>query len=182
MSIFLIENYDPAWPVEFGQLSAVLGSALSGLAVAIEHVGSTAVPNLAAKPIIDIDVVIAAEQQLLEAIRALAPAGYTYQGELGIAGRHAFGRLGEDVPRNGACRVWAEHNLYVCAKDCPELKRHLAFRDFLRSHPATTAQYEQLKRELMQQHPRDREAYSTGKREFVEHVLKLAAVPAPAGG
>jgi GrpB-like predicted nucleotidyltransferase (UPF0157 family) len=182
MSILYLENYNPAWPEAFEQLHGALGSALGRLAQAIEHVGSTAVPGLAAKPIIDVDVVLASEQRLLEAIRALAPVGYTYQGELGIAGRHSFGRLGEDVPRDGSHRQWPEHHLYLCAQGCPELQRHLAFRDYLRGHPATAAQYERLKRELMQRSPRDREAYTLGKSEFVEQVLKLAAVPLAVGG
>src|ERR1700722_3724493 len=116
-----IVEYDPRWPSIFQELSTPLWNALRQLAVAIEHVGSTAVPGLAAKPIIDIDVVIASLSDLPAAVASLAAAGYTHQGDLGIAGREAF----------LAPVSKAEHHLYICPVDGEELRRHCVFRDLL---------------------------------------------------
>ena len=131
----VIVDYDPQWPQVFHDLSRVIGGALGERALSIEHVGSTAVPGLAAKPIIDIDVVIASDDQLPAVIQALALLGYVHQGDLGIPQREAFNRQGDDVPRGGLGGTWPEHHLYVCPQDSRELRRHLAFRDFLRAHP-----------------------------------------------
>ena len=129
----VIVDYDPAWPVAFAALARVLSQAFGELALSIEHVGSTAVPGLAAKPVIDLDVVISAEERLPAVDAALMPLGYEYEGEKDIPGRHAFDRRGEDVPRDGSRLTWPAHHLYVCARGCTELRRHLAFRDYLRS-------------------------------------------------
>jgi GrpB-like predicted nucleotidyltransferase (UPF0157 family) len=166
-----IVDYDPQWPVVFAYLSAVLERALDELAQAIEHVGSTAVPGLCAKPIIDFDVVIASRARLPEAVRLLAELGYRHEGDLGISGREAFARPGADVPRDGSGRLWPTHHLYVCAQDNPELHRHLAFRDHLRSDAAAAAAYGELKRRLAQQCAYDRESYWRGKTAFVEAIL-----------
>jgi GrpB-like predicted nucleotidyltransferase (UPF0157 family) len=85
-----VVDYDPAWPVLFATLRAPIAAALGDVAVSIEHAGSTAVPELAAKPIIDLDVAIRAEADLPLVIGRLAPLGYSYQGDRGIPGRGAF--------------------------------------------------------------------------------------------
>ena len=169
----MLVAYDPQWPLEFAALRQTLLRAMGTLALSIEHVGSTAVPELAAKPILDVDLVIASPESLAEAIRVLSLLGYIHEGDLGIAGREAFARQSEDVPRDGTGRVWQEHHLYVCARDSAELARHLAFRDQLRRNPEIAHEYEQLKRRLAQQFPCDRAAYSRGKTEFVEAVLRI---------
>jgi GrpB-like predicted nucleotidyltransferase (UPF0157 family) len=167
-----IVDYDPHWPTALGELSAVIAAALGALAVAIEHVGSTAVPGLPAKPILDFDVVIESSEHLPVVTETLAGLGYVHQGNLGIAGREAFARQGDDVPRCGTGRSWPEHHLYVCPRDSAELHRHLAFRDALRADPAQAAAYGQLKRRLAQRFRDDRDAYGNGKAQFVEGVLK----------
>lgn len=165
----VITPYDPAWPQVFAALQARLAAGLGQVAVAIEHVGSTAVPGLAAKPVIDIDIVIASAADLPLASERLASLGYAYKGEQGIVGRHAFKRPA-DAP---------EHHLYVCAADNLELRRHLAFRDHLRANPADADAYAQLKVELAQHFREDREGYSQAKSAFVEDILRKA--PARSG-
>lgn len=170
-----IVQYSPEWATVFGDLKRVLEACLGKLGLAVEHVGSTAVPGLAAKPIIDLDIVIGSREQLPTVIASLSRLGYFYQGDKGVPGREAFGRGGDDVPRDGSGRRWPGHHLYVCAKDSAELGRHLAFRDFLRANPKVAAEYAMLKRRLAQEHADDRDAYSLGKSDFIARVLRLAA-------
>ena len=170
----VIVDYDPQWPVLFAELRAVLWAALGDVALAIEHVGSTSVPGLAAKPIIDLDVVIEFTARLPDAIRCLAGLGYSHEGDKGIPGREAFARAGPDVPRNGTGRTWPHQHLYACAQDSTELARQLAFRDYLRAHPDAALAYERLKRQLAEKFRDDRDAYCDGKSTFVEEVLRRA--------
>ena len=174
-SVITIVEYDPQWPVMFAELQQVLVSALGTAAIAIEHVGSTAVPGLAAKPVLDLDVVMASPASLPATIAALARLGYRHQGDLGIRGRESFGRHGSDLPRDGTGRLWPTHHLYVCAHDSAELARHVTFRNYLRHHPEAVAAYAQLKRQLAHRFPHDREAYTQHKTEFVEAILQRAS-------
>src|ERR1700758_3707621 len=86
----VIKEYDPQWPVLFEELRVKFSDLLGNMVSAIEHVGSTSVPGLAAKPIIDLDVLLASASYLPETIRRLATLGYKHEGDLGIAGREAF--------------------------------------------------------------------------------------------
>ncbi len=160
-----IVDYDPRWPVTFARLAAVIRDGLGPLLLRIEHVGSTAVPGLPAKPIVDMDAVIPAGADPAAAIAALRPLGYTHEGDLGISGREAFAAP-EGAPA---------HHLYVCAADSPELARHMAFRDFLRAHPRSARRYGELKRELAAHHRADRSAYTEGKSVFIANALVRAA-------
>jgi GrpB-like predicted nucleotidyltransferase (UPF0157 family) len=158
----LICDYDPTWPDQFARLAARVSAAMGGLISRIEHIGSTAIPGLAAKPIIDLDVVLPSITDLRHAISRLARIGYVHEGDLGITGREAFMcPLGE-----------ARHHLYVLRFDADELRRHVALRDALRADPALRASYAALKRSLAKQHPHDRIAYSAGKSLFIEAALK----------
>ena len=161
----IIVPYDPAWASDFESIRLRLAEVLGDLALDILHVGSTSVVGLAAKPIIDIDMVIDDETALPAVIERLATIGYAFEGDLGVAGRYAFAAPG-DLPR---------HHPYVCAQDNRELKRHVAFRDFLRANPQAAAAYESLKFELASRFGRDRDGYSQAKTEFVEQALTCAA-------
>ncbi len=152
----VIEDYDPAWPALFEILRGMLAEALGETAVAIEHIGSTAVPGLAAKPIIDIDVGIRSLDLPL-AIDKLAAFGYVHAGDQGIPGREAF-------KQNGA---WPAHHLYVCPEAGAELRRHLAFRDLLRSSHEVRQAYEELKKRLAHTYRNDRLAYTEAKSAFI---------------
>lgn len=160
----IIEDYNPAWPHWFERLRAPVQAALGALALVIEHVGSTAVPGLAAKPIIDMDVVISSRTDLTDVIARMAGIGYRHEGDLGVAGREAF------FPPPGL----PAHHLYVCSADSAELRRHLAFRDYLRRHPADAAAYGALKSELAARFGRDRDGYSLAKSDFVNGILARA--------
>jgi GrpB-like predicted nucleotidyltransferase (UPF0157 family) len=159
-----IADYSPAWPETFAGLSSVVSGALGGLALRIEHVGSTSVPRLAAKPIIDLDIVIGSRRSLPSVVEALAEIGYFHEGNGGIPGREQFGREDGEVPRDGTGRQWPDHHLYVCAQDSEEL----------RGHPYSAFRYEELKRDLAAHHPHDIESYVEGKSEFVEQALSAA--------
>jgi GrpB-like predicted nucleotidyltransferase (UPF0157 family) len=157
----VIVDYDPSWPSTFEQLRDRLAAALGRLAVAIEHVGSTAVPGLAAKPIIDLDVVIADRGDLPAVIQRLRPLGYRLEGDLGVPGREAFTTPAGAPP----------HHLYVCAVGTPALDRHLALRDALRGDSDLAAAYSDLKRALAARLTHDRKAYTEAKSAFIEQVL-----------
>lgn len=165
-----IVDYDPRWPVLFEQLRKALRETLGQSAIAIEHVGGTSVPGLAAKAIIDVDVVIETRQQLNDVIRLLEGVGYQHQGDLGITGREAFKREGNDVPR-GSDRQWPAHHLYVCVQDSDELGRHVAFRNYLRSHREIALEYARIKRALARRYPYDITRYIAGKGAFVSEIL-----------
>jgi GrpB-like predicted nucleotidyltransferase (UPF0157 family) len=167
-----IVDYDPVWPLIFAELRQVIAPVLGDLALSIEHVGSTAVPDLAAKPIVDLDIVIPSREQLPEVILRLAKLGYEHEGDVGILGREAFARPSSDVPRDGTGREWRRHHLYVCARDNAELARHLIFRDYLRAHPEQARAYAALKRQLARRYPYDVDAYCEAKTEFVEGILR----------
>ena len=168
--------YDPAWPEEFEAIRAILAPALGNLALAIEHVGSTSVPDLAAKPILDIDIVISAAGKLPVVIERLAPLGYYHQGDLGVPGREAFKREGDDVPRDGSGRAWTKQHLYACPAGNIYYLRHIALRDYLRAHPADALAYAALKLRLAQEFRDDRVAYTEAKTEFITAIYRKAGV------
>ena len=161
----VIEDYDPHWQEQFEVLRAQIAAVLRPLAAAIEHVGSTAVPGIAAKPIIDVDVLLRSAADLPEAITRLATLGYQHRGDLEVPGREAFRPPPNDVA----------HHLYVCVPECLEYARHITFRNHLRMHPEDARAYERLKRALAVEFRNDREAYNQAKTEFVEKVLRRAA-------
>ena len=134
------------------------------MAAAIEHVGSTAVPDLPAKPIIDIDVLLASETMLPTAVERLASLGYIHQGNLGIAEREAFLAPANDPP----------HHLYVCPPCSAEFRRHMAFRDYLCAHPKDAKIYGDLKITLAERFREDRSAYNNAKSEFVTELTNRA--------
>jgi GrpB-like predicted nucleotidyltransferase (UPF0157 family) len=178
--LVVIVPYNADWPSEAKALESVYVNALDGLAVRVEHVGSTSVPELSAKPIIDIDVVIENRSTLNEVIERLSALGYRHEGDLGVAGRESFSSDGAtDVPRDGTGRHWMAHHLYVCGTDCAALDRHLRFRDWLRSNRDGAAAYGRLKANLAGAFPNDRERYTRGKTAFIEAALRTMAVPAP---
>lgn len=168
----IIVEYDPDWPSAFASLHRKLASILGDLAAATEHVGSTGVPGLAAKPILDVDVILSRAEEFPQAAERLAQVGYVHEGNFGVVGREAFTAPLESVPQH----------LYVCPPDSPELRRHLAFRDFLRAHPEAAMAYGDLKRRLAVQFRNDRDAYSEGKSSFVAEILQRAMGPQWDGG
>ena len=135
----------------------------AGVTLALEHTGSTAVPGLAAKPIIDILAGLESENARAAAIAALQRAGYSHRGEQGIPGRDFF--------RRGEPRQYHVHLTLVGSAFWDD---HRTFRDWLRTHAAVAMEYAALKQQLAERHPADREAYIAGKTAFVERVLRAA--------
>jgi GrpB-like predicted nucleotidyltransferase (UPF0157 family) len=160
----IIEDYDPQWPQQFNAIRSRIAPVLSTFASAIEHVGSTAVPGLAAKPIIDIDVLLKSAQDLPRVITELKTVGYEHQGTLGVPGRDAFKAPGHDI----------QHHLYVCSTPGTEFFRHIAFRDYLRAHPKDAEDYARLKRSLAGKFSVDRETYTHAKTDFIQEILRRA--------
>ncbi len=157
--------YDAAWAEAFREEAARLAAVFGAEAVAIHHIGSTAVPGLCAKPIIDILVevrVLAAVDALNEALRA---RGYDPRGEHGLPGRRYF------VKRRGGVRT---HHVHVFAAGSPDVARHLAFCAYLRVHPEEAQAYGALKRRLAREHPEDIESYVQGKGTFVRALERRA--------
>ena len=160
----VIKAYDPQWPILFEELRVKFSELLGNMVSAIEHIGSTSVPGLAAKPIIDLDVLLASAAYLPETIRRLATLGYEHEGDLGIAGREAF----RAPPTHFA------HHLYVCLPNCEEFRRHILLRNYLRSHPAEVSAYSGLKWDLFARFANDRAAYIQGKADFVAQLVQRA--------
>ena len=163
MQTVVVVDYDPAWPRLFESLRDRIASALGPMAVAIEHVGSTSVPNMPAKPIIDMDVVVSAED-VSAAAAAIEALGYRHEGNLGIDGREAF-RWCADFP---------DHHLYLCPEGSPALRRHTLFRDYLRTHPDEALDYAKQKRELAALHHADRSKYQDAKAGFIDRLVQKA--------
>ncbi len=162
----VVVDYDSAWPRQFEALRARLWPAVADVALRVEHVGSTSVPGLAAKPIIDMTIVVATRGRGAAAIERLTPLGYVHQGNLGIEDREAFDHPA-DLPR---------HNLYVCPEGTIGIVNQVAMRDYLRLHPHAAQEYAALKRTLARQHPHDIDSYVFGKTEFVLRVLRSAGL------
>lgn len=167
----IIEEYNEEWPKAFKIIESILSNKLNGLALRVEHVGSTSVSSLAAKPIIDIDVVIESMEHISRVIKKLEELGYVHEGDLGIKNREAFARKDVYVPYSIEGSVKHEHHLYVCNEDSDELKRHIMFRDILRKHPLLVSEYTNLKIQLSKKFRNNRKAYTEGKTEFVTRIM-----------
>lgn len=166
-----VVDYDDQWPDQFQALRAVYQRHVGHLVEGIEHVGSTSVPGLAAKPILDIDLIIRSWTVLPPIIDQLSQLGYEHQGNLGIKDREAFRRNDAQVPYDGSGQSWPAHHLYVCLAGGEGLTNHLTLRNFLRSHPDKAQEYAALKHELAARHPYDIEAYVAGKTDFIQAII-----------
>ena len=163
----LVVDYDPHWPWSFAIIHRTLQAALADVPViAIEHVGSTSVPGLAAKPIIDIDIVVD-RAHADAASHALVAEGYTPLGDLGVPDRYAF-RAPEGSLRQ---------NTYVTIDGCLSLRNHLGLREVLRNDPALRDEYSATKKRLAEQTD-DIDVYLDGKTEVVRRILLRAGLSA----
>lgn len=165
----VVVPYDPAWPETFRALRTVVVAALGDLPAAIEHVGSTAVPGLAAKPIVDLDVVVSTPADVPAAIARLAAAGYVHEGDLGIAGREAFRAPAGTPP----------HHLYLVVAGNRAHRDHVLLRDYLRAHPDAVRAYAALKLSAAERCRDDRDAYQAARRGFVEALIRVAEGETP---
>ena len=160
----IVLPYDRAWKTAFEAIKREIESAVGDLVIGIEHVGSTSVEGLSAKPCIDIDVVIEDYGVFGEVVRRLADIGYIHEGDLGIPDREAF--CYSDKPH------LMTHHLYVCPRYSRELHRHTTFRDYLRSHPDAAKQYGAVKEEGARLFPDDIEGYIAHKTPCIEELYR----------
>ena len=158
--------YSPEWPQLFESIAERLREALNGVPlVGIEHVGSTSVPGLAAKPIIDVDVIVRREF-VTQALDALVTAGYVHLGNLGLVDREAFSAPDDITPRN----------VYLCVSGTLHLRNHLAVRDALRSSSRLRDQYGATKVELANDPSMTIDRYVAGKSAVLQEVLSASGL------
>ena len=161
-----VVSYDPKWKTEFQKAEHFFSNLLSDFDIDIEHVGSTSVPGLSAKPILDIDIIAKDSETVHKIIEKLSSVGYEHRGNLGIADREAFGynKANPEI-------TWMNHNLYVCLVGCNSLRNHLLFRNYLQRNPDAVKEYGILKKKLADKFPYDIDAYVEGKSEFIVSIL-----------
>ena len=163
MSRVEVVDWSPAWGEQFEAVATVLREALHAVPSArVEHVGSTSVPGLAAKPILDIDVVVDATDAPA-AVAALESVGYVHRGDLGVTGREAF--FAPDEPRR---------HVYVCTAGTTNVRNHLAVRDVLRTHDDLRDAYAAVKLALAADPEMDIDTYIAGKSEVLQQVLEVS--------
>jgi len=160
----VVVDYDPAWVETFEQLRTRIWPVVCDVATTIEHIGSTAVPGLAAKAIVDISVVVPTPAHVPMAIERLVSLGYLHQGNLGVEGREAF----------GAPTLLPAHHLYLCPSNSLALRNHLAVRDYLRAHPDIADEYGALKKQLAARFTHDIDGYIDGKTDTILGILRMA--------
>ena len=163
----VIVDYNPAWPImyeeERAQIQALIGEYISE----IHHVGSTSIPGLGAKPIIDILVIVREFALGERCVEPLATLGYEYMGEYGIPGRHYFRKpVGPFETRT--------HHIHMVEKGHDQRALMLIFREYLRLHPEAMQEYYQLKKGLAEQYKTDRDQYTDAKAPFVKSIVRAA--------
>ncbi len=159
--------HDPQWRQEFQQEAEQITVTLGSAVVTVHHMGSTAIPTVYAKPVIDLLLVVQSVAALDEKQPAMEALGYEALGEFGIPGRRYFRRNNALGDRT--------HQVHAFETGSPQITRHLAFRDYIIAHPETAQEYSDLKRELAAQYPNDIEAYMDGKDEFIQEIDRRAA-------
>jgi GrpB-like predicted nucleotidyltransferase (UPF0157 family) len=162
----IVVPYDARWPAVFEWVAREVKEALGQNVQAIHHIGSTSIPGIHAKPIIDMLPVVKNLTSVDDCADNLRRLGYEVMGEFGIDGRRYFRR---DNPAG----VRTDH-VHAFAADSPHVLRHLAFRDYLRAHPDVAQEYSQLKQRLAAAHPFDIEAYMDGKDPFIRETQAIA--------
>jgi GrpB-like predicted nucleotidyltransferase (UPF0157 family) len=152
--------YNSSWPMMFKTEALLIKQALGKNCIAIHHIGSTSIPGLSAKPVIDILPIVKDIREVDSATKAMEGLGYEARGEYGIAFRRYF-------PKGGDLRT---HNVHVYEEGDPEIDRYLKFRDWLRSHDEDAQAYAKLKLELAEKYPEDILQYCFGKDVFVANI------------
>ena len=164
----IVLPYDMAWKSDFAKIRQELENAIGDLIISIEHVGSTSVEGLSAKPCIDIDVVIRDYSVFDAVVSKLAEIGYVHEGDLGIKDREAFDY--SDKPH------LQKHHLHVCPRDSAELRRHITFRDYLRENPEAVKTYGAVKETAAKLYPEDIDGYIAYKSPCIEEIYKLCGL------
>jgi GrpB-like predicted nucleotidyltransferase (UPF0157 family) len=172
----LIQAYQKSWIDDFQRIREVIQPTLDAYPTTIEHIGSTSVPGLAAKAIIDIDIAFNPPASFEEIRVSLENIGYFHNGNQGIADREVFKRNPITVSHPVLDTI--VHHLYVCPANSKELKKHLLFRDYLRKNMAVRDQYQQLKYKIASEAADDRKKYAALKeikaKNFIHEILVKA--------
>jgi len=166
MRTIIVEPYNPAWPYEYAKIRSYLWAHISDIAIDIVHAGSTSVPGLAAKPIIDFNIIIDSYDVFPQITLRLRELGYEHDGDGGITARERF--------KGGKRDGFMDYHMYVCPKDSLELERQILFRDYLRLNDGIRDEYAALKQSLAEQHRHDIDSYIAGKHELIMNVVALA--------
>lgn len=156
----IVLPYDSAWKTAFEQIRKEIEQVIGDLIMDIEHVGSTSVEGMSAKPCIDLDVVIPDYNVFDDVVDRLKAIGYFHEGDLGIKGREAFRYSGKPHLQT--------HHLYVCPQDSGELHRHITFRNFLRTHPEAVKRYSAVKETAARLFPDDIDRYMAYKAPCIQ--------------
>ena len=159
--------HDPRWRDAFEAESKRIAAALGENVVAVHHVGSTAIPGIHAKPVIDLLIEVGDVARVDGRSAAMESLGYEVMGEYGIPGRRYFRKQGP-----GGIRT---HHVHAFRAGSDQVARHLAFRDYMVAHPADAQRYSELKQKLAEEHPRDFDAYMDGKDAFIQEMDRRAA-------
>lgn len=158
--------YNPQWKKAFDAESQRITTVLAENIVFVHHIGSTAIPGIYAKPVIDFLIEVKNIDLITKQTPAMEKLGYEAMGEFGLIGRRYFRQ--ENPP---GTRI---HHVHIYATNSPEIERHLAFRDYMIAHPQNAEQYSQLKQKLAQKYPYDIESYMDGKDEFITRMEQKA--------
>ena len=176
----LIEKYSPDWPHFFNDIKREIENALYGIEYNIEHIGSTSVPYLDAKPIIDIDIIYSTQADFLRIKAGLEKAGYYHNGDQGIKDREVFKRDGQSV---NEILDSVKHHLYVCPVNSQALERHLLSRDYLKKNNWARLEYQQMKYELAEKANQNRKRYAELKElkinSFIDRIIALEKANRP---
>ena len=167
MSKVVVVPHNPRWRDAFEAEARHVGVALADNVVAVHHIGSTAIPNIYAKPIIDLLVEVRDITDVDARSSAMESLGYEVMGEYGIAGRRYFRKDDEQGTRT--------HHIHAFEAGSVEAERHLAFRDYMIAHPEDAYRYSELKRKLVEDHPQSMDAYMDGKDAFIKEMDRRAA-------
>jgi GrpB-like predicted nucleotidyltransferase (UPF0157 family) len=159
-------EYDARWPALFAAERQRIREQCGTLALSLEHVGSTAIPGMVGKPILDMAAGRPPGTWIQDYVAALEQAGYEHRGERGVTGRELFCR---GQPR--------AYHLHLVEEGGPLWHDYLVFRDYLRTHAEAARRYADLKRVLAARFSRDREAYVKAKSSHVQEILRLASAP-----
>ena len=160
--------YDPKWRSDFEAIREEIERAVGDLILGVEHVGSTSVEGMAAKPCIDLDVIIPDYSVFPAVVDRLRAVGYIHEGDLGIKDREAFRY--KDKPH------LRTHHLYVCPQYSAELCRHITFRDFLRGNPTAAQRYSAVKLQAAQRFPDDIDGYIAYKSPCIEELYRMCGL------
>ncbi|KTC64959.1 glutamate rich protein GrpB (plasmid) [Legionella adelaidensis] len=156
--------YDPRWPIQFESEASAIKKALGNNCIEVHHIGSTSVPGLAAKPIIDMIPVVSDIVKVDNAIAAMKALDYEFKGEYGIPFRRYFQKGGNQKA----------YNIHIFETGNPDIERHIKFRDWMETHSEDKNAYAQLKQNLANHYPNDITAYCLGKEDFIASIDRKA--------